>query len=469
MRDREREGRSRGKLCRGPIGFLEGSFAVDESAARTPDLTRRLEARSRWVRQGTTTFEMSDSSLPPPSLDPTLCAFEVELCVQKGPSAGQRHVLRQFPAFVGRGADVDVCLAADNDDRTLSRRHLRISVEGGRVVVADLSTNGTWIGQQHLRSNEPVPVQPDDSVWLGPRTMITLRLLGVITSPFDDAAPAVPPPVAMSAPAALDGVSATPTSSEGGLTLAIEVLGQTRVRTGNIEVQILPARKAMVLLVCLADGPPARAVSAERLIDLLWPDTLNDARAALQTTVSRLRRAFRASDPRLPDPIALVASGYRLSPAYSVALDARQLELLCEEAEQHRLAGRTAERCAALERAVGLYQGGFLEGHADDWVQGRRRSIEERYFDAVDALGEVRIEEGNPTAAIRLFERALEREPCREASMIGLMRGLCAAGRRDEALRRYGDFVRILKKQMGLSPGPQLLLLYETVRGSAGR
>lgn len=412
---------------------------------------------------------MSEPSFYQPTHETTLCAFEVELTVLQGPSAGERHVLTRFPAYVGRGADADVQLATEADDRMLSRRHLRVGVEGGRVVVADVSTNGTWVGQRHLQTHESVPLTGNEPVWLGPRTMIKLRLLGpsLTPPPLEDEAPPSPTLVPPSIPTAVAKGDGEKAASESAVELTIDVLGQALVRAGDIEVQVLPARKAMVLLACLADGPSGRAVSADRLTDLLWPDNLSDARAALQATVSRLRRAFRSAASALPDPVDLTVGGYRLSPPYRVCLDARVFEQLCEEADRHMAADRKAEGATVLERAVALYHGPFLEGHVDDWVQNRRRTLEGRYFDAVDTLGELRTSEGTHLPAVRLFEGALEREPCRERSMIGLMRALTAAGRREEALRRYGDFVRILKRQMGLSPGPELLLLYETMRGQA--
>lgn len=408
---------------------------------------------------------MSDAKVPPWAQETTVCAYEVELRVQRGPSAGECHVLRDFPVFVGRGADVDIRLSAEVDDRTLSRRHLKISVEGGRVVVVDLSTNGTWVGKQHLKPHEPVPVNGSDPIWLGPRTMITLQMKATDPEAFLAEGPPVAQDVGPREPVKVETQGAAGDERGQSLALLIDVLGEGRVTAGGIDVQVLPARKAMVLLVCLADGPSSRSLSAERLVDLLWPDNLNDARAALQTTVSRLRRAFRAAATTLPDPIEHTSAGYRISPQYSVRLDARLFEQCCDEAAQHLAASAKAAGSARFEEGLALYQGAFLEGHTDDWVVNRRRTLEGRYFDAVDALSVLRLEEGASAAAARLLEAALEREPCREASMLGLLRALSAMGRRDEALRRYGDFVRVLKKQMGLTPGPEMLLLHETLKG----
>jgi DNA-binding SARP family transcriptional activator len=45
------------------------------------------------------------------------------------------------------------------------------------------------------------------------------------------------------------------------------------------------------------------------------------------------------------------------------------------------------------------------------------------------------------------------------------MRALAAAGRRDEALRQYPRFVRSLEKIVGTGPSPDLVRLYEELRG----
>lgn len=401
-----------------------------------------------------------------------MCAFEVELEVQQGPSAGERHVLNRFPVFVGRGNDADVQLAADADDRTLSRRHLKISVGGGRIIIVDVSTNGTWVGQRHLKTGEEVTLSGGEPIWLGPRTLIVLRMLGPSFLP-----PETQPAVAVPAPRRDDSAFETAVipqprhpadgaadTEAAGIDLSIQLLGPVHVQAGGVEVQVWPARKAMVLLACLADGPAGRVMAPERLIDLLWPDTLADARAALQATVSRLRRAFRSSESGMPDPVDLERGGYRLSPAYRVRCDARTFEVLCEDASQLHASEQRAESAALLEQAVALYRGPFLEGYADDWVQTRRETLQGRYFDAVDLLGELREWQGNAAGAVRLFESVLEREPCRERSQIGLMRSLAASGRRDEALRRYDAFIRRLKKEMGLAPGPELLRMYESIK-----
>jgi DNA-binding SARP family transcriptional activator len=243
--------------------------------------------------------------------------------------------------------------------------------------------------------------------------------------------------------------------SETGLELAVRALGPLSV---EIEGRPVPdsawgSRKSIVLLVFLADAG-GRATSADRLGEALWPDALEGARAVLQTTVSRVRKAFRAVDPALPDPVAHDRTGYRIPEAYAIDSDVRRFEGLCK-----------AEDEASLQEALALYRGPFLEGLSDDWVESRRRSLDGLFFEAMDRLATVLEETDRATEAVRLYERVLEREPCREQSQVGLLRALARSGRRDEAVRRYHDCVRALKKILGVGPGPALVATYHELRG----
>lgn len=69
-------------------------------------------------------------------------------------------VVEQASLGVGRAADNEVVL----DEISVSRRHARLTVEAGRLMVEDLgSASGTYLGSQRLAPNTPSLV-PDDGV-----------------------------------------------------------------------------------------------------------------------------------------------------------------------------------------------------------------------------------------------------------------------------------------------------------------
>jgi pSer/pThr/pTyr-binding forkhead associated (FHA) protein len=81
---------------------------------------------------------------------------------------------RQIPldSVVDVGREPSLPLHLD-DDTQVSRRHARISVQGGQVVVEDLgSTNGTYVNDQPISS--PRALNPGDKVRIG-LTVLELR------------------------------------------------------------------------------------------------------------------------------------------------------------------------------------------------------------------------------------------------------------------------------------------------------
>ena len=65
-----------------------------------------------------------------------------ELTIVRGPSAGERFILDIAEVTIGRDPKCEVFL----NDRTVSRRHAHLSLQGGRAVIEDLgSLNGTWV------------------------------------------------------------------------------------------------------------------------------------------------------------------------------------------------------------------------------------------------------------------------------------------------------------------------------------
>ncbi|MGH2806523.1 MAG: FHA domain-containing protein, partial [Actinomycetota bacterium] len=77
----------------------------------------------------------------------------IELVVRGGPLNGTRVPLPNGDSVIGRGSGSDVTLA----DPALSRAHLRVTVDGERVTVADAgSTNGTFIAGRPLTTSRVV-------------------------------------------------------------------------------------------------------------------------------------------------------------------------------------------------------------------------------------------------------------------------------------------------------------------------
>lgn len=214
-------------------------------------------------------------------------------------------------------------------------------------------------------------------------------------------------------------------------------------------------RKAVVLLVHLVDcGQPA---SADRLCEVLWPDAA-DGRQAVQTAVSRVRRAIRSGAPeaKLPELVRLERKLYMLDPTCTVWYDVAEFEQWVREAQRLMPQGDLAAVGRALDHALDLYRGPFLEGYDEAWVELRRTYLARCWFEALELLGGVRLEEGRPEDGARIFQRILEADPAREQGHMGLIRSLVGMGRRDDTLRQCYESITSLKKTLNLPPSPEM-------------
>jgi len=342
----------------------------------------------------------------------------------------------------------------------LSRRHARISLQGFLIQLENLSKSGTRVDQRGLVEGESAILSGGERVWLGPRTMVTVRLLGLEALP--DAADVQLPAATRQQSAVAAAIYSDSPEIEDGIPLILETLGgfQVVVNGATLPNNVWDTRKSILLLLSLADNF-GRTVSVMRLLDRLWPDTAGFSdRNVLQTAVSRLRKALLTAGKSLPDPVEHERGGYRLNPAYRLHYDVREFERMCKASEA---VGDPLQRVALLEQAITVARGPFLEDFTDEWVRIRRLEINNLYFSAIDTLARLREQQGRLDDAVRLFTAALERDPYREEGQLGLMRSLAASGRQDEAMRHYHDYAHALKKSLGEAPSPQLQQLYESL------
>lgn len=345
-------------------------------------------------------------------------ALELVVSVTQGRQAGSRWHLRSFPAIIGRGEAADVRLEDDPLNPALSRRHVCLHLRNGRIMVEDLSTNGTAVGGRMLAPGECLPVEGELSLRLGARILLKLEL------------------------------QSKPVMAH---LLAIRAFGPLEV---ELEGRRIPdsaweSRQAGILLVYLA-LQEGRGVAAERLMSDLWPHATG-GRNALQSAVSRLRKALRsAAQETLADPVRFERQRYFLNPVYQLDVDVLEFDRMLARGQ-----------APDLEAARSLVRGPFLEGLSDDWVLLRREHYERAQLEATAALAQAL----PPGQAIELCRRELAEHPLWEVGHALLLEVLVAEGRRDEAVRHYHAYTRTFRSQLQMGPSPAMLELYTRLLG----
>ncbi|GAB2593100.1 BTAD domain-containing putative transcriptional regulator [Streptomyces capparidis] len=238
------------------------------------------------------------------------------------------------------------------------------------------------------------------------------------------------------------------------------MLGPLTVWTDDGEPVPVPERKVRALLAALL-AEPGRVVPADTLLEDLWggrPPA--DPVGAVQTRVSRLRRALAAGGGGR-DLVAYRAPGYVLRPQGEEAVDAARFAALTARAGSTR---EPRPRAALLAEALGLWRGpAFADFRDEPFVREAVARLDEQWLDALEEHAEARLELGEHSAVAAELAGPVGRHPLRERLRAAHMRALYGAGRAGEAVESYHELRRLLADELGLDPGPALVALYEEI------
>jgi pSer/pThr/pTyr-binding forkhead associated (FHA) protein len=119
---------------------------------------------------------------------------QFQFVMRSGPTPGVIFPLEGDQLIIGRDPSNSVAI----NDAEISRKHSRLTFQGGKYVLEDLgSTNGTFVNGQRLAG--PVVLKPGDVVSLGEQIVLMYDAINVdpgatIASPRH-AVRATPPPV----------------------------------------------------------------------------------------------------------------------------------------------------------------------------------------------------------------------------------------------------------------------------------
>ncbi|MBG6059380.1 DNA-binding SARP family transcriptional activator [Cryobacterium sp. MP_M5] len=235
--------------------------------------------------------------------------------------------------------------------------------------------------------------------------------------------------------------------------VTIQILGSLRVCRGGAVLGAHhlggPKPRQILEILLLQLGTP---VSKERLIDLLWGgNPPAEAQATLESYVCVLRRYLQPGAGK-SGPLQTVNGGYVMDKAL-VDLDLDRFDTLLRLA-QHSGA---AEALPMLHEALDLAAGPLLGSELlPAWAVDERSAHAARVTEARILAAGCAMALFHPAEAVGWASQAADGDPLNERAWTALVLALELAGRPTDGLAAFDRCRRILNRELGCAPGPDL-------------
>ncbi|MFI5800996.1 BTAD domain-containing putative transcriptional regulator [Streptomyces sp. NPDC051677] len=228
------------------------------------------------------------------------------------------------------------------------------------------------------------------------------------------------------------------------------ILGVTQTEDDQGNVVPIPGPRLRTLLTALALRP-GRPTAPETLIDEVWADTPpQDATAALQALIGRLRRAVGK------DTVTSAPEGYRLA-AIEDDVDLFVFERLVRQGAEVLRQGDASSAARTLDAALALWRGPALADLPDRTAAARPEAL---HLEATRARAEADLLLGRAREAVPRLTELTAAHPYDEPLHALLIVALRDTGRDADALAAYETARRTLADGLGADPGPHLRALH---------
>ena len=170
---------------------------------------------------------------------------QYQLIMRSGPTPGAAFTLEADQLTIGRDSANEITI----NDAEISRRHARLTFQGGKYVLEDLgSTNGTFVNGQRLAG--PRVLKPGEVVSFGEQIILVFEVTSfnpdaTVVSPRAAPVPSTPRPVMPPPPPPTEYVGSVPASPVPPI-----VSTEQRVTTNNPLPIVIGVGAVLFLCMC---------------------------------------------------------------------------------------------------------------------------------------------------------------------------------------------------------------------------
>lgn len=241
--------------------------------------------------------------------------------------------------------------------------------------------------------------------------------------------------------------------------MRIKLFGPLRISVAGEPVTAVNTNRLQSLIAYLilrGDAPQPR----EQLAFLLWPaSSESQARTNLRQLLHHLKRALPAECNFLETTHFSV----RWRPDPACAIDVVEFQEAIAQADLARKEGDRGGEIQSLIAAEQLYEDDLLPGLYDDWLSPLREGCRKRLSAVLQRLAVLFEEQKDYAAAIPHAQRLVALDLLDESHHQLLIRLHAANADRASALGAYHQCMRVLRREMGVEPGPATVELFEQI------
>ncbi|MBB5958624.1 DNA-binding SARP family transcriptional activator [Saccharothrix tamanrassetensis] len=241
--------------------------------------------------------------------------------------------------------------------------------------------------------------------------------------------------------------------------MEFRILGPFEVRDRGAAVALGGSRQRAVLAALLLRANETAGIGY--LAESVWDAPPATPASNLRTYVAGLRQRLG------PSRLVTRSGGYALVVGEG-ELDLMEFERLSAAGDRALHGGDLAAAADLFDRALRLWRGGALEGHAAGPVlRSELARLEEQRLAVVERHVNVRLELGQHADLVGELRKLVADHPLREESWGQLMLALYRSGRRADALNAYQQVYRMLDTDLGVAPGQALRELHGVLLADA--
>ncbi|MBV8810237.1 MAG: AAA family ATPase, partial [Acidobacteriaceae bacterium] len=235
--------------------------------------------------------------------------------------------------------------------------------------------------------------------------------------------------------------------------------GNLRISVGGAPVTSVNTSRLQSLIAYLvlhSDAPQPR----EGLAFTLWPGSReSQARTNLRQLLHSLKRALP------PECTSLVSDHFAVQWRQdgSCTIDVLDFQAAIGEASAARAEQDTTREIQYLAKVAQLYEDDLLPALYDDWLTPPRENYRRQISEALHRLSTLLEERKEYAAAIPWADRLVALDSLNEAHHQLLIRLHAANNDRASALRAYHQCMRVLRREMGVEPGPVTQELFQRI------